>query len=105
MIGLVVRELDTVRRLDLIERAESMGIPAVWLTTGGAGPDALTLFAAAAVRAPRLRLGTSIIPTWPRHPVAIAQQAQVVAALAPGCFRLGIGSSTAQAMEPMIGAN
>ena len=104
MIGLVVREQDTRRRLALIERAEALGVPAVWLTTAAAGPDGLTVFAAAALRTSRLRLGTSIVPTWPRHPVALAQQAQVVAALAPGRLRLGVGPSTAQAMEPLVGA-
>jgi F420-dependent oxidoreductase-like protein len=86
-----------------IEHAEQLGIPAVWLTTGGTGLDALTLFAAAAVRTSQIRLGTSIIPTFPRHPLVAVQQVQVLAQLAPGRFRLGLGPSHRPTMESMFG--
>ena len=86
-----------------IKRAEEMGIPAAWLTTGGAGLDALTIFAAAAVDTQRIMLGTSITPTYPRHPVAVAQQVQVLAHLAPGRFRLGVGTSGRAGVEDMFG--
>lgn len=49
-------------------------------------------------------MGTSIIPTWPRHPIVVAQQAQVVEPLAPGRLRLGIGPSSRVAVEQLIGA-
>src|SRR5206468_1188009 len=87
MIGALIRDPSTPRTLELIEQAESLGVPAVWLTTTGAGRDALTLLAAAAARTSQVRLGTAIIPTWPRHPVSVAQSAQVVDALAPGRLR------------------
>ena len=86
-----------------IEAAEKMGIPAVWMTTGGAGLDALTLFAAAAARTERIMMGTSITPVLPRHPVAVAQQVQVLSQLAPGRFRLGIGPSSPAVMEAAFG--
>jgi F420-dependent oxidoreductase-like protein len=88
-----------------IEQAEQMGIPAVWLTTGGVGLDALTLFAAAAARTSRIRLGTSIIPTFPRHPLMVVQQVQVLAQLAPGRFRLGLGPSHRPTMESIFGVD
>jgi alkanesulfonate monooxygenase SsuD/methylene tetrahydromethanopterin reductase-like flavin-dependent oxidoreductase (luciferase family) len=34
-------------------------------------------------------LGTAITQTFPRHPIAVAQQVQVLAQLAPERFRLG----------------
>jgi F420-dependent oxidoreductase-like protein len=86
-----------------IEHAEQLGIPAAWLTTGGTGLDALTLFAAAAVRTSQIRLGTSIIPTFPRHPLVAVQQVQVLAQLAPGRFRLGLGPSHRPTMESTFG--
>jgi len=88
-----------------IEHAEALGIPAVWLTTGGTGLDALTLFAAAAGRTSRIRLGTSIVPTFPRHPLVAVQQVQVLAQLAPGRFRLGLGPSHRPTMERTFGVD
>lgn len=103
IVGLAAMQGDVLRTLALIERAEALGIPAVWLTTGGAGPDALTLFAAAAARTQRLLLGTAIVPTWPRHPIVMVQQVQVIAALAPGRFRLGVGPSHDAPIKEMFG--
>ncbi len=92
-IGVAVRGPDSTAVLAAIERAEKLGIQAAWLTTGGAGLDAITLFASAAVRTERILLGTSVAPIFPRHPIVMVQQAQVIAQLAPGRFRLGVGPS------------
>jgi F420-dependent oxidoreductase-like protein len=104
MIGITIPNPDVVATLEEIRQAEAAGVPAVWLTTAAAGRDALTLFAVAAVQTGGIKLGTSIIPTWPRHPIVVAQQAQVVEALAPGRLRVGVGPSTRIAMEQLIGA-
>jgi F420-dependent oxidoreductase-like protein len=85
----------------MIEQAEQLGLHAAWMTTGGARLDSMTLFAAAAVRTQRIKLGTSIVPTFPRHPLVMVQQAQVVAQLAPGRFRLGVGPSHRPTIEAM----
>jgi F420-dependent oxidoreductase-like protein len=87
--------------LAMIERAEQLGIQAAWMTTGGARLDSITTFAAAALRTQHIALGTSIVPTFPRHPLVMAQQTQVVAQLAPGRFRLGVGPSHRPTMEAM----
>ena len=99
MIGLTIRGVGPRATLDLIEEADRAGVDSVWLQGGGVSPDPLTLFAAAAARTERIQLGSGIIPTWPRHPVLIAQQVLVLEALAPGRIRLGIGPSTAGAMQ------
>ncbi|MPZ49259.1 MAG: LLM class flavin-dependent oxidoreductase [Dehalococcoidia bacterium] len=91
MIGIVLREPKIPHLIEQIVEAEAAGVPAVWLTTAGSGRDALTVFAAAAMRTANVKLGASILPTWPRHPIAVAQQAQVVASLAPGRLRIGLG--------------
>jgi F420-dependent oxidoreductase-like protein len=102
-IGVVLFERDGPAALAEIEQMEALGVPAVWRTTGAGGLDAVTLFAAAAVRTERIRMGTSIIPSFPRHPIVAAQQALVLGQLAPGRFRLGVGSSHQPMIENMFG--
>ncbi len=92
-IGVAARGDHVTDILRMIERAEELGIHAAWMTTGGARFDSITVFAAAAMRTQRIQLGTSIVPTFPRHPLVMVQQTQVVAQLAPGRFRLGVGPS------------
>ena len=94
IIGAAIQALDAREFVAQIQRAEAAGVPVAWTTIGGAtNADPLTAFAAAATSTSTIRLGTAIIPTWPRHPVIIAQQAATVSQLAPGRMRLGIGPS------------
>src|SRR5918911_4279570 len=101
LIGVAVRGNTAQEALAMIERAEQLGIQAAWMTTGGGRPDSLTTFAAAAVRTQHIKLGTSIVPTFPRHPLVMVQQTQVIAQLAPGRFRLGVGPSHRPSIEAM----
>lgn len=103
MIGVYVQETEASRMVAAIRAADAAGVPAFWLTMGGTMPDAAMVFAAAAMVTDKIKLGTSIIPTWPRHPVALAQQALTMASLAPGRFRLGIGPSHDANMETVFG--
>ena len=84
-----------------IQRAEELGVHAAWMTSGGASLDSMTCFAASAAATTKIKLGTSIVPTYPRHPLVMVQQAQVVAQLAPGRFRLGVGPSHRPTIESM----
>ncbi len=99
-IGIAVQVSNARAGLDAIEEADKLGIPAAWMTTGGIQADALTVFGAAAVRTSQIKLGSAIIPTWPRNPVFVAQQALALENLAPGRIRLGLGPSTEAAMRP-----
>jgi F420-dependent oxidoreductase-like protein len=101
--GLVIRRPNPTATIDAIIQAEERGVSAVWSTVGGTASDAVTVFAAAAARTERIGLGTSIVPTYPRHPVALATQALAIAGLAPGRFRLGIGPSHRPTMEGALG--
>ena len=101
IIGVAVSGATSEEILVQIERCERAGIPAAWMTTGGARPDSITTFAAAAGRTRNIKFGTSIVPTYPRHPLVMAQQTQVVAQLAPGRFRLGVGPSHRPTMRAM----
>jgi alkanesulfonate monooxygenase SsuD/methylene tetrahydromethanopterin reductase-like flavin-dependent oxidoreductase (luciferase family) len=51
-----------------IERAEELGVDAVWMTTGGARLDSITTFAATAGSTQKVKLGTSIVPLSPVIP-------------------------------------
>ena len=102
-LGVAIAGPDAGTILARISKAESLGVSAVWLTTGGVGLDGLTILGAAAAQTDSILLGTSIIPTYPRHPVAVAQQVQVIAQLAPGRFRLGVGPSHRPTIDGMFG--
>ncbi len=99
---------DVNSTLTFIERLEDMGVGAVWMTTGPGhvGPvinaDALTVFAAAAVKTKRILMGTSIVPILPRHPIVVAQQVQVLEELAPGRVRLGVGTGHRRTMSTAL---
>jgi F420-dependent oxidoreductase-like protein len=61
--------------------------------------DALMTAALAGREAPGLEVGTAVLPTWPRHPVALASQALTAQAIAGGRFTLGIGPSHPPVIE------
>jgi len=103
VIGVAITGQNSAEVLERIKQMEQAGIPAAWMTTGGSGRDALTLFSAAAVQTKDILLGTCITPTWPRHPIAVAQQVRVLAELAPDRFRLGVGPSHRAGMEQTFG--
>jgi F420-dependent oxidoreductase-like protein len=87
----------------MIRRADQAGVPSVWLTAGGLGADSLTTLAVAGTQTQQIQLGTSIVVTFSRHPIAMIQQAAAVAQVAPGRFRLGIGPSHRPTIEGTYG--
>jgi F420-dependent oxidoreductase-like protein len=50
-----------------------------------------------------IELGTAVVPTYPRHPVAIAQQALTTQVASHGRFVLGIGLSHQIVIENLLG--
>lgn len=101
-VGVAIHKPTASGMVQAITQAEAASVPAVWLTTG-AGPDGLTVFAAAAATTRSIRMGTAIVPVYPRHPLVVAQQAADIAQLAPGRFVLGLGPSHAAIMEGRYG--
>jgi len=102
-VGLAVARLDTATMIKTFVAAEAAGVRQVWSTQSPLQADTLTAFAAAAVQTRELRLGTAIIPTYPRHPLTMASQALALNDLAPGRLRLGIGSSHRPVIEGIYG--
>lgn len=85
------------------ERAEARGFPAAWTVHMSRGIDALTALGVAATRTSRIDLGVGVVPTYPRHPLALAQQAATVQALAAGRLTLGVGVSHRPVIEGLHG--
>ena len=92
-VGFNVRRGRAGRATELIQKAEAANVETAWMTMGALGSDTLTLYAATAVQTERIKLGTSIVPAFTRHPLAMATQALVLDDLAPGRLQLGIGAS------------
>jgi F420-dependent oxidoreductase-like protein len=102
-VGLVVYGADAAAVVSSIRAAEDAGIRQVWMTQGTPAPDTLSIYAAALVETTDVRVGTAIVPTYPRHPLALAQQALALGDLAPGRLRLGVGPSHRPSIEGVYG--
>ncbi|HLJ32106.1 MAG TPA: LLM class flavin-dependent oxidoreductase [Ktedonobacteraceae bacterium] len=102
-VGLNIQATDIATTISRILEAEQAGIRQVWMTQSAGMLDTLTLYAAAAVQTTQIRMGTSIVPVYPRHPLVMAQQAATIDALAPGRLQLGVGTSHRHVMENMYG--
>src|SRR5688572_30252287 len=102
-VGVHVAAATAQKTVDGIVAAERAGIECAWLTVGGVAPDPFAVFGAAAQHTSKIMFGTSIVPTFPRHPLAMAAGAMAVDSLAPGRLRLGVGPSHKPAMEGMWG--
>ena len=85
-----------------VQRAEQDGFASAWFANIF-GVDAITFAALCGRVTQRIELGTAVVPTFPRHPVAMAQQALTAQAAAGGRFTLGIGLSHQVVIETMLG--
>lgn len=89
----------------LVARAktlEARGFHTMWMANIF-GLDAITTLALVGRETRRIELGTAVVPTYPRHPVAMAQQALTAGAAARGRFTLGIGLSHKLVIEDLLG--
>jgi 5,10-methylenetetrahydromethanopterin reductase len=67
------------------------------------GLDALTAFAVAGSGIAGIEIGTAVVPTYPRHPAVLAQQALTTALALDSPLILGIGLSHKIVIEDMYG--
>lgn len=88
--------------LERFAQAEAAGFRAVWIA-GALGYDALTLAALGGTVTRRVELGTFVVPTFPRHPVVMAQQALTCQAATANRLTLGIGLSHRPVIEGRFG--
>jgi 5,10-methylenetetrahydromethanopterin reductase len=87
---------------DELQRAADDGFASAWMSNIF-GVDALTALAVAGSPVPGIEVGTAVVPTYPRHPAVLAQQARTVAAATDGRLVLGIGLSHKIVIEDMFG--
>ena len=90
------------RLLDDARNAADAGFATYWLPQIF-GVDALTALAVIGREVPRVELGTAVVPTYPRHPVMLAQQALTTQAISGGRLALGIGLSHQIVIEGIYG--
>src|ERR1700683_4124665 len=87
---------------DLVTGLPELGYTDVWSAELN-GIDGFTPLTLASQWAPHPRLGTAIVGIYTRAPVSLAVQAGTLAALAPGRFVMGIGTSSQVAVEQWNG--
>jgi len=84
------------------QQAEAAGFASAWLPQVF-DVDALTALAFAGRATTRIELGTAVVPTYPRHPLTLAQQALTAQSVMGGRLALGIGLSHKIVIENMLG--
>ena len=105
-IGITVGGTSTRIGLDDLSRRardlESRGFSTLWIPNVF-GYDAITTSTVIGHETQHIEIGTAVVPTFPRHPTALAQQALTAAAACRGRFTLGIGLSHPAVIEGMLG--
>ena len=82
--------------------AASAGYTSFWLPQV-MGMDAMTALAVMGHEVPDIELGIAVVPTFPRHPIVMAQQALTTQAIIGGRLTLGIGLSHQPIIEGSYG--
>lgn len=89
--------------LEAIVGCERMGVPEIWIPSLPLDFDPLPILSAASVITENIKLGTGIAINYIKHPAAMASEVMSIAELAPGRFRLGVGSSHPFIISGMYG--
>jgi 5,10-methylenetetrahydromethanopterin reductase len=87
---------------DQLQQAADAGFASAWISNIF-GLDALTALAVAGRPVPGIEVGTAVVPTYPRHPAALAQQALTADLAVDGRLALGIGLSHRLVIQDMFG--
>lgn len=88
--------------LERVRLAEKLGYEAVF-TTQTTLRDAIMVLAAYAGATSTIKLGTGVLPAFPRHPLALAIEAATLDEISGGRLILGIGPSHQLTMEGWYG--
>ena len=88
--------------VELGKAADAKGFSSFWLPNIFSF-DAIGTLTVVGRETERIRVGTAVTPTYPRHPTALAQQALTAAAATGNRFTLGIGLSHRIVIENMLG--
>ncbi|MGH2728098.1 MAG: LLM class flavin-dependent oxidoreductase [Actinomycetota bacterium] len=93
---------DLATAIGRVQLAERLGYEAVFSSQVG-GRDILLTLAAYAAATKRVKLGSGVVPAFPRHPVALAIEAATLDEVSGGRLILGIGPSHQVTMEIWYG--
>ncbi len=91
-----------VKLADDLRTAADDGFASAWISNIF-GLEALTSLAVAGSQVPGIELGTAVVPTYPRHPAVLAQQALTTDLAVGGRLTLGIGLSHQIVIQDMYG--
>ncbi len=105
MIGPERRRYDTKvkRLLDDARWADQAGFATAWIPQIPDEFDAMTATALMGRETSRIELGTAVVPTQTRHPIALLQQALSTQLVCEGRFTLGLGPSHHWIVSDMLG--
>ena len=93
---------DLDKAVSQVRDARDRGFASVWLAQIF-GLDALGVFSVIGREVDGIALGTGVVPTYPRHPMALASQALTTQAASGNRLVLGIGLSHQVVVEGMWG--
>src|SRR3990172_9357471 len=93
---------DVESQVQAVQDYEAQGFDGVFFGSV-TGADAMTVIALAGQKTSRIELGTSVVPTYLRHPTGMAMQALATQAATGGRLTLGIGPSHKPFVEGMLG--
>ena len=88
--------------IEFAKGKEAQGFDNLWMANIF-GLDAINALGVVGHATESIGLGTAVVPSYPRHPVAMAQQALTTAAASNNRFTLGIGLSHKLVIEDMLG--
>lgn len=89
----------------LVARARDLevrGFHSLWMANA-LGLDAINIQTVVGRETERIEVGVAVVPSFPRHPMAMAQQALTAQVASRGRFTLGIGLSHRPIIENMMG--
>lgn len=101
-VGIFIAPPTIDETIDEVRWAKDAGLSSVWVPQIFSF-DALTLLAVVGHQVEDIELGTSVIPTYPRHPIVLAGQALTTQEAIGGRLVLGIGLSHQVVIENMFG--
>ncbi|SNT51959.1 TIGR03564 family F420-dependent LLM class oxidoreductase [Rhodococcoides kyotonense] len=105
-IGVALNTVDTGNAVDdVVEQARdasTAGVGSVWFGQRF-DYDAITLAGIVGREVPDLKVGTSAVPIFARHPLTVLSQAQTVQAATQGRFQLGLALGAPQLVEGSFG--
>jgi F420-dependent oxidoreductase-like protein len=101
-IGVIVEAKDLDSAVAGVRQAADEGFASAWFTQMFSF-DAIAVCTVAGREVPGIEVGTAVVPTFPRHPVALAMQAVTASLASGGRFALGIGLSHQMVIESMLG--